>query len=237
MKTKLVSYSKNNNISNVGEINKEVVTKGATHCKTMDEETLLYACIYNIILTNDLMCSTLIESVDELKKTELYKFKTKKLCKMVDKERASYEKKMGEIFTPDLQVFFADANDVVADEVGQYVDKLFFQFKSVLDKMNISDSFALAKVMVADAMIQLSVTSWDRRIEEMGNTVAGVAKRLSYLKMERLLHLHKELILSINVSEHIDLNNDITDMTMEIIMKKLVDGDLISEAMKLNKAS
>lgn len=199
--------------------------------KQLEENALVHACVYNILFTNDVTCSAIIEAVELLKKSKLYKQRTKQLCNQIGKERKKYERRINEIISKHNQDFFADANDTIMEAIGKDLDILYYQFKSTLDKQKVSDSHVLAKLELASAMAQLSVQSWERRINDMSKEVTGVRERMMYLRLSSLETLFKELICSIHVEQYVNFNTEQANMAMEIIMKKLVNGELIAKAM------
>ena len=119
--------------------------KGKAMNVVKQHESLVVVTTYNILYTNDIVCSNVIEMMSELKKSKLYKNEVKMYANKVEKERKKYESLINRILS-DTCSFFADANDTFVADIQKHVDVLYYAIKNVFDKNSIENSSLIAKM-------------------------------------------------------------------------------------------
>ena len=119
--------------------------KGKAMDVVKQHESLVVVTTYNILYTNDIVCSNVIEMMSELKKSKLYKNEVKMYANKVEKERKKYESLINRILS-DTCSFFADANDTFVADIQKHVDVLYYAIKNVFDKNSIENSSLIAKM-------------------------------------------------------------------------------------------
>lgn len=199
----------------------------------MKEEfsTLTITCLYNILFANDIACSTVIDGIDSLKRSPLYRYEVKKHANLVSRERHKYETMVNSVISSGNHEFLANANDVIAEKVNKHLDILYWSIKREFDKFNIENSQLLARLELARTMVAFAAVNIKKRIDEMKEQgVAG--NRINYLSLDPLLKLMDNLLRTFNVTVEVDMNTPECKMSIEIIGKCLCDGNLIANAIK-----
>lgn len=84
--------------------------------KKLKAENITLAAIYNILFTNDIVCSLIVEMLSELRKSRLCRFRVKQQGNKLEQLMLQYEKKINKI-AGHRAFFMADANQYIADEV------------------------------------------------------------------------------------------------------------------------
>lgn len=85
-------------------------------------------CTYNILFTNDIAITTVIEAVEAVRKSDRYRQETKRITNVIDRLRGKYEKMLFEVIG-DRSGFFADANEAFLEDVQKHVDILYYSIK------------------------------------------------------------------------------------------------------------
>ena len=134
--------------------------------KKLKAENITLAAIYNILFTNDIVCSLIVEMLSALRKSGLCRFRVKQQGNKLEQLMLQYEKKINTI-AGNRAFFMADANQYVADEVQPDLLKMEYSIKMEFDKCRIENSALLAKVELARCMAELACLSLDKRIEEV----------------------------------------------------------------------
>lgn len=196
------------------------------------DNTKVKACLYNMLFTNDLTCSAIIDAIYSVKKSPLYRQKTKQSINRLENLRKSYERYINERIKDNLD-FYANANDVIQANVDKDIEILYYQFKSTLDKKDIPNSAILAKLEVAEAMIGLSISSWQKRINQLNPYFKKIDKRLSYLRLSGFKEEMSILFDTIKIDDYVNFNTPEAIMAMDIISKKLVNGNILAEAIEV----
>ena len=196
------------------------------------DNTKVKSCLYNMLFTNDLTCSAIIDAIYSVKKSPLYRQKTKQSINRLENLRKSYERYINERIKDNLD-FYANANDVIQANVDKDIEILYYQFKSTLDKKNIPNSAILAKLEVAEAMIGLSISSWQKRINQLNPYFKKIDKRLSYLRLSGFKEEMSILFDTIKIDDYVNFNTPEAIMAMDIISKKLVNGNILAEAIEV----
>ena len=76
-------------------------------------------CTYNILFTNDIAITTVIEAVEAVRKSDRYRQETKRITNVIDRLRGKYEKMLFEVIG-DRSGFFADANEAFLEDVQKH---------------------------------------------------------------------------------------------------------------------
>ena len=185
----------------------------------------------NILFTNDIVCGLVIDAVSELKRSPLNKQMAKRLGDKVWLERAKYEAVINRKFNKvKREEFFADANDIVGDELKSHIDKLYYCIKQTYDKHFVGYSGIISRIQLTTIMCEYSCLQYEKRMKEIAEFDKGVKTDvLSYLRLTAMLSLLKQLVASIP-NTALPLNTSECELAIEIISKKLSDGRLISRA-------
>lgn len=85
-------------------------------------------CTYNILFTNDIAITTVIEAVEAVRKSDRYRQETKRITNVIDRLRGKYEKMLFEVIG-DRSGFFADANEAFLEDIQKHVDILYYSIK------------------------------------------------------------------------------------------------------------
>ena len=88
-------------------------------------------CTYNILFTNDIAITTVIEAVEAVRKSDRYRQETKRITNVIDRLRGKYEKMLFEVIG-DRSGFFADANEAFLEDIQKHVDILYYSIKALL---------------------------------------------------------------------------------------------------------
>lgn len=96
-------------------------------------EELVVVSTYNILFTNDIACGQVIEAINVMKRTPLYKQKTKQLLNSTLKAQRDYESVLNSVIG-DRCDFFANANESFCEEVMRHVEILYWCIKREFDR-------------------------------------------------------------------------------------------------------
>ena len=195
-------------------------------------ENIVVASTYNILFTNDIVCSLLIESLELLKKTDFFKFKTKQISKQLDNERKRYEKVINQVIGSDKGEFFADANDKFIDNVSKDINTLLYSIKQEMDKNHLDNTQAISKLELCRTLCELSCIQHEMRMNDLIKTDSAFRLfDLSYLKLTNMLRLLEELFLTLPIKT-VDLNTKQCKLALNIVSTKLSDVNIIANAIK-----
>lgn len=161
--------------------------------KKLKAENITLAAIYNILFTNDIVCSLIVEMLSELRKSRLCRFRVKQQGNKLEQLMLQYEKKINKI-AGHRAFFMADANQYIADEVQPDLLKMEYSIKLEFDKCRIENSALLAKVELTRCMAELACLSLDKRIEEVrpyNKEVTGI----TYLRLTDTLKVLDEFLI------------------------------------------
>ena len=159
--------------------------------KKLKAENITLAAIYNILFTNDIVCSLIVEMLSALRKSGLCRFRVKQQGNKLEQLMLQYEKKINKI-AGHRAFFMADANQYIADEVQPDLLKMEYSIKMEFDKCRIENSALLAKVELTRCMAELACLSLDKRIEEVrpyNKEVTGI----TYLRLTDTFKVLDEL--------------------------------------------
>lgn len=185
---------------------------------------------YNILFTNDIVCSTVIDSLAELEKTPLYRQRAKQLARKAGDARKAYERLVNGI-VGDRCTFFANANDVFYEEMDKHVQILYYCIRREFDRHKIPQSGIIAKLETARTLCEFSCRQFDKRMEELRERDSRFRGfHLDYLRLTNLLRLMDELVRTFRVSCTVDLNTPECLAAIDVLSRKLVDGGLIAKA-------
>lgn len=175
--------------------------------KKLKAENITLAAIYNILFTNDIVCSLIVEMLSELRKSRLCRFRVKQQGNKLEQLMLQYEKKINKI-AGHRAFFMADANQYIADEVQPDLLKMEYSIKLEFDKCRIENSALLAKVELTRCMAELACLSLDKRIEEVrpynkevtGIThISGSLTHLKYWTNFLIFYIREGIVTSIKV--------------------------------------
>ena len=193
-------------------------------------ETLVVLATYNILFTNDIVCGKVIEALSMLENHPLYRHRTKQIARRVDYERKAYEKLVNEIIA-DRSQFFADANEVFGEEVNKHVEILYYCIKREFDRHNIKYSGVISRLETARTLCEFACKQFDKRLEELREQDRRFSGfNLEYIRMTRLMAVMNELMRTLHIPCVVDLNTPECLSAIDVLAKKLVDGENIARA-------
>ena len=196
-------------------------------------ESLVIAATYNILFTNDIVCGLIIESIAKGKKSPLYRQRTKQLINLCSKERAKYEKLMNRIIG-DRDDFFANANDKFREDIDNHLNILYYSIKQEFDKHKIANSDVVALLEEARTMCAFSCAQFDKRFKELMSADSRFSGfSLEYMRMTALERTLNAIMQSLNLPTDINLNTENCVRAMNIISKKLANGESIARAISV----
>lgn len=206
------------------------MTKNDVDNLIVTHESLVIGATYNILFTNDIVLGRILEAVEAIKKTSLFKQKTKQMINKVMKEKIKYEKLISKVIG-DKSSFFADANDIFIEEVKKDIDILYFTIKKEFDKHKLQYSDVIAKMETARTLCYFACVQLDKRMDELiskDNRFKNFS--IDYIRQTSMLHYIDETMRTFQIPFNIDLNTKECTTAINILSKKLADCDIISKA-------
>ena len=193
-------------------------------------ETLVVLSTYNILFTNDIVCAFLIDAAAQLEKSPLCRQETKRLLNQSKSARREYERVVNRVIA-DRSAFFADANDIFAEEVERHVEVLYYCIKREFDRNKLPHSDITARMETARTLCDFACRQFDKRMEELrGKDPRFRSFHLSYLRLTNLLRLLDELMRTFRIPPAVDLNTPECLAAIDVLARKLLDGELIAKA-------
>ena len=206
------------------------MTKEEVNTIIAENEAMVIGCTYNVLFTNDIVVGQIIEAVEAIKKSPLYRMKTKKVINHVEVERKKYERMINGIVN-DRSAFFADANDIFVEEIQKHIDILYWSIKREFDKYNLEYSDVIAMLELARTLCSFACVQLDKREEELqAKDKRFKSVKIDYLRQTNLLHALDEAMGTINVPYTVDLNTEDCTRSINILSVKLADADTIAKA-------
>lgn len=197
------------------------------------EENFAATCMYNILFTNDMACSRVVELIYQLRKTPGISFQAEQAANRLEKQMKAYEKKMNEVYSIRAS-FMADANQVIEDALKKDIDMLQDAVKGKFIESGCSHPVLMTAAEMAHLFIDFAINGFDRRIQEMDNrhlsdSIVNTGNLL-YLRLTKLLKPSDELCTLLFNGTGLDLNNKKSKKAIRNIIKKLTDAHLIAKA-------
>lgn len=206
------------------------MTKEQANSIIAENEAMVIGCTYNVLFTNDIVTGLTIEAVEDIKKSPLYRMRTKQAVNRVEVERKKYEKLINGIVR-ERSGFFADANDIFTEDIRKHVDILYWSIKREFDKFNLKHSDIIARLELARTLCEFGCVQLDRREEELQAKDSRFRRfGIEYLRQTNLLHALNEAMCTINVPCMIDLNTEDCTRAINILSVKLADAEIIAKA-------
>ena len=100
------------------------MTKEQANRIISEHEVMVVGCTYNVLFTNDIVCGLVIDALEAVRKSPLYRQKTKQEVNQVEREKTKYEKLVNSVIGDRIS-FFADANDSFLEDVQKHVEVLY----------------------------------------------------------------------------------------------------------------
>ena len=196
-------------------------------------EPLVVLATYNILFTNDIVCSQVIDAFSRLEKSPLYRQRTKQLANKAISAQKSYERLVNEIIS-DRSTFFADANEAFAEEVCKHVDILYYSIKREFDRYRLSDADLLARLETARTLCDFACQQFDKRLAELrAKDPQFSGFRLGYLRLTDLIRLMNELMRTFRIPCAVDLNTPQCLTAIGVLSRKLLDSESIARAISV----
>lgn len=210
------------NIDNKHARQMELVTK---------HENLVLVCTYSILFTNDIVCGLFIDATSQLEKSPLYRHKTKQAVNKCKAERYRYENLLNKEILKERADYFAEGNDIFSEHITPHIEKLYYAMKQVLDNHKIPNSSVIARLELTRTICDLACEFFDNRMEDMTKTDRRFSKlTLNYLRMTTMLRRLNALVCSLPIHGSIDMNTPNTKLAMQVVMKEMMNVDVIVRA-------
>lgn len=193
------------------------------------EENFIVTCTYNILFTNDMACSRIVDLLYILRATKGISFQAEQAANRLEKQMKSYEKKMNEIYSVRAS-FMADANEVIDEAIKKDIEALQDTIKHKFIESGCSHPVLMTAAEMAHLFISFAVSGFDRRMKEMDERKIPDSGCLLYLRLTNLMKPVEELTKFLFDGNHIDLNNKKSRKYIRFIIKKLTDARLIAKA-------
>lgn len=182
---------------------------------------------YNILFTNDIASTAVLDAMEMLKKSKYYRHKIKKLAGDIKNERLRYEKFMRMIVGNKID-FFAEANDRFLETVSEPLTVLHYSIKSEFDKVKGVDSELFAYLEKARVLCDFSVAQYDLRMQEMCELDYRLRRyNLVYLRLTRLAFLMNTLMEQFTFDQFIEVNTKTCQDAMRVLARKLANAKTI----------
>lgn len=195
-------------------------------------ESMVVACTYNILFTNDICCGQVIEALQAMKRTPHYRHEAKMHMNRAEKARKHYERVLNRVIS-DRCDFFADANDKFLQNVSPHVEVMYYSIKRELDRHGIEYSSEVARMELARTLCRFACVQFDRRMEHLRRTDGRFACfTLGYLRLTELDTELDAAMDSVRVGRKVDLNTEECQMAMDALSLKLGDIELIANAIQ-----
>lgn len=114
--------------------------------------------------TNDIANTTMLDAVNEIKKTKYYRHEVKRACKESIRRYEVFDKKnLDDMRSSRInkQQIYMDYLDSVNDRLHPHVFKLYMAIKQVLDRKSIPESSLKAMIHCADQLLSYSIFLFD----------------------------------------------------------------------------
>lgn len=195
-----------------------------------DTEGYVVTCTYNVLFTNDIAIGEVMEAIYRLKRSPLYKQRTKQAANQVDKMQKEYEDKVFRI-SSDISGFYADANETFTEEVRNDIEILYYSIKRVFDKVRLEHSDILARLELARTLTELSCINLDKREQEMTACDKRLRKySLIYLRQTKLRDAMNRLMSTFPIPSDTDVDTEECRMALNALGNRLTDGRIIAKA-------
>lgn len=83
------------------------MTKEQANRIISEHEVMVVGCTYNVLFTNDIVCGLVIDALEAVRKSPLYRQKTKQEVNQVEREKTKYEKLVNSVIGDRIS-FFAE---------------------------------------------------------------------------------------------------------------------------------
>ena len=195
-----------------------------------ENEAMVIGCTYNVLFTNDIVIGQVVEAVETIKRSPLYRMKTKQLINKVEIVRRKYERMVNEVIGGRC-TFFADANDIFLEDIQKHLDVLYWSIKRVFDKHNLIHSDVISKLELARTMCEFGCAQLDKREEELQEKDKRFRKiKIDYLRQTELLKMLNEVMRTMEIPSIVNLNTEDTTRAINILSVKLASAEIIAKA-------
>lgn len=195
-----------------------------------DNEALVIGCTYNILFTNDIVCSVVIEALEGLKKSAMYRQETKRAATAVERARKEYERYLNSVVERSSE-FFADANDKFTEELGKDLNVLYYTIKGEMDRKGVKESGVLARMEEARMLADYAVWQFDRRMKELSERDKRFkGLDVGYLRIDGMLKTLNRMMESVRTGVTVDMNIEQCRMALDVVALKLSSPEAIARA-------
>ena len=198
-------------------------------------ENFAATCIYNIIFTNDMACSQIVDLLYRMRKATGISFQAEQASARLEKHMKDYEKNMNKVYSSRAS-FVADANQVIENAICKDVNSLKDTVKNKFIESGCSNPVLMTSVEIARLFIHIAISGFDKRMQEMNARGIPDSGNLLYLRLFKLSKPIEELFQRLYDGDRINLNNKKSRKAIRSIVKKLTDAKLIAKAINEAKA-
>ena len=196
------------------------------------DENIEVTCIYNILFTNDMACSQVVNLLYHLRETQGISFQTEQAANRLEKQMKAYEKKMNEVYSVRAS-FIADANQVIEDAINKDIEELRQIVKGKLIESGCSHPILMTAAEMAHLFIDFAVCNFGNRSRDLDKRKIPVPSNLLYMRLDKLLKPAHEVCTLLFDGNGVNLNNKKAKKAIRRIIKKLTDARLIAKAINV----
>lgn len=206
-------------------------TKHVCSMEEASEEDVAVTCLYNILFSNDMACSRIVDLLQAIRKASNISFQTEQASIRLEKQMRDYEKKMNKVYSIRAS-FIADANQIIEDALSIDINSLKDTVKHKFIESKCSNPVLMTAIEMARLFIYIAINGFDRRIKEMEERNIPDSGNLLYLRLTKFSKPIDELFRLAFDGVPINLNNKKSRKAIRSIVKKLTDAHLIANAIK-----
>ena len=161
--------------------------------KKLKAENITLAAIYNILFTNDIVCSLIVEMLSELRKSRLCRFRVKQQGNKLEQLMLQYEKKINKI-AGHRAFFMADANQYIADE----------------ETARANVAVAEASLLEAEASLKQAEATLKKEMRNMEYTT--ISSPVDGVVIKRLVNIGQTVVSSMSASSLFYIATDLSKL-------------------------
>ena len=202
-----------------------------TEYEENNRTTHLSVITYSILFANDVACGALVQAVDDVKKSSLYKHEMKRMINSIEKSRQSYERRLKHV-VGDKGEYYMDACEIFTNKVEHDIQVFFYTILNEYTKNGVTNAKIVARLQWARALVQAASQLWHDRTKEVSDynllppyNAVSVERIRDYLSYLDITPIRKQL--GCLIDKFFDESNNIEcangQMAYNIINRKLYD--------------
>lgn len=195
-----------------------------------ENEAMVIGCTYNVLFTNDIVIGQTLDAIEYVKKSPLYRMKTKQIINRIEVEMRKYKRLVNSVIG-ERSAFFADANDIFLEDIQKHIDILYWSIKREFDRCNLEHSDILARLELARTLCRFGCLQLDKREDELQKKDSRFKRFcIGYIRQTALLHALNEVMLTMNIPCTVNLDTEDCSRAINILSVKLADAEIIAKA-------